>query len=174
MYTKISDFINENNENIYLGELDVAKLEENMLENGFGTVQDHTDAGGADLSISRSLYLNGEVIGGYNMLKSIEGCIHYEKKGDYKNLKFFVDKDYLKRYKGKKGIYSDYIYIDEKYRNKNYAKYLIDYSKSIGDYVWGGSLPNKTSEYWLEKQNRIKIFQFEVDEQIQIFTSTKI
>lgn len=176
MYTKISDFLNENN-NIYLGKLNVEDLEKNMIRDGFGTLKDHIEAGGGDLTISKSLYLNGKVIGGYllckfDMLKSIDGCIDNENKGIYKKLKFFVNKDFLNKYKGKIGIFSDYIYIQDEYRNKNYAKYLIDYSKSLGDYVWGGSLPNKTSEYWLEKQNRIKIFQMEVDGNIELFTAT--
>lgn len=165
--------------NLYLDKLDVKSLEENMIKDGCGTLQSHIDAGGADLNLSKSLYLNGEIIGGYllcesDILISFKGCLKYTKKGIYTDMKIFVDRKFLNNYKHKKGIFSDYIYIDEKYRNKGYSKILIDYSKSLGDYVWGGSIPETTSKYWLEKQNRIKIFQIDVDGHTELFTSTLI
>lgn len=166
--------------NIYIGKLDIDHLEKNMIKDGCGTLQDHIDAGGADLNLSRSLYLNNEIIGGYLLCKSdilisIKGCVKYTKKGYYENMKIFVDKKFLKNYKGKNGIFSDYIYIIEKYRNNGYANLLIDYSKSLGDYVWGGCILNTiSSNYWLEKQNRIKIFQIDVDGHTELFTSTLI
>lgn len=155
--------------------LDIKKMGEHMAKNNFGTLDSHR---GFNLKMSKSLYLNGEVIGGYmlrkaSMMEVVNMVLKY--KSEFKNLKFFVDKDFLKKYSGKKGIYSDYIYIDEKYNGNEYAKILIDYSKSLGDYVWGGSEQGRTSEYWLNKTDRIKIFEY-IDEKGRhaLFSATPI
>ena len=153
----------------------------NMIKHGFGTLESHTEAGGVDLSLSRSLCLNGKTVGGYilakaSMPETIKAVIRMYKSGLYKDLKFFVDKDFLNKYMNKRGIYSSFLYINEEYNGSNYAKILIDYSRTIGDYVWGGSIPNKSSEYWLDNTDRIKIFQFidTEDGKLGLFTATPV
>jgi hypothetical protein len=128
---------------------------------------------------SKSLEINGKIIGGYILVEfSIFDFMNcFSELLNNKiiwNIRHFTTKDDINRYKSKKGIFSAMLGIEKEFRNNGYSKYLIDYSLSLGDYVWGLSDPAVSTNYWLFKQNRKKILQYFHKDGITVLTSTKI
>jgi hypothetical protein len=159
--------------NIKLGNINLLKCKENRDSNIFGDI----DLDWIDLKISKSLLLNNKVIGGYllkesSMLPNIETLKKLNNNGDIENLKIHITNKELEIFKNKIGIFSNFIYIDKRYRNKNLSKYLIDYSLTKGDYIWGIS-DITTSDFW-KKHNRIIIASYTEELGESILTSTKI
>ncbi len=143
--------------------LDINKCKENYDESIFGSFENNFIDKAFDLKLSRSLSLNNEIIGGYmlkklSMIENIKYIYHFYKSGEYTDLKLFVNKEFLNKYKNKIGIFSDFIYIDKEYQGNNYGKILTDYSKTLGNYV-----PEETESYWITKQKRIKVLQYKDD-----------
>lgn len=162
-----------------LCELNIEMVINNFDENIFGRFQDNIDNKTFNPKLSKSLCLNDEIIGGYllgksSILEEIKLVLYWFKKDKLKNLKFFVGKEDLNKYKNKRGIFSNFIYIDPKYRSSNYGNILINYSKTLGDYVWGLSVPNESTEYWIEKQNRVKILEYNNSNGKVVLTATQI
>lgn len=163
----------------YLCDIDIEKTIENYDEKLFGSFNDKIERKTFDKEISKSLCLNNKIIGGYllsehSMLSTVSDIIYLVENGNLSDLKFYVDQNILDSYKNKKGILSDFIYIDKRYRGNNYANILINYGKSLGDYVWGLSIPNESTEYWVNKQNRVKILEYKDEDGLVILTSTKL
>jgi len=161
----------------HLCNIDMDKCIENFDENLFGSFKDKIDRETFDLKISKSLCFNNKVIGGYlldihSMLDTISDIVYWVEKDILKDLEFYVDQKFLEQYKNKSGVLSDFIYIDKEYRGNNYANILINYGKLLGDYVWGLSVPNETTEYWINKQGRIKILEYKEGTDVIILTST--
>ena len=178
MITKQQEYISKKN-HPYLCNIDMDEIIKHFDEKIFGPFQDKIDRKTFDLKLSKSLCLNDKVIGGYlldqySMLNTISDIIYWVEEKVLHNLKFYVTEDFINKYDGKIGILSDFIYIDKKYKGNNYANILIDYGKSLGDYVWGLSVPNESTEYWVNKQDRIKILEYKDDNGLVILTATKL
>ncbi len=160
---------------VSLCDIDIEKCKQNRLVDVWGEI----DNMWFDLEISKSLLLNGEVVGGYLLknysliliLKSLKICF---EEGDISNLKFYLNEKELEVYNDKNGIYSNFIYIDKKYNKRNLSKYLIDHSIKIGDYVWGISDLNTTTDFWLKKQNRIIVATYKEELGESVITATKL
>ena len=162
-----------------LCDLNIQKTIENFNEELFGPYQYKIERETFDTNLSKSLCLNGDVIGGYllgkySMLNCISDINYHVNNGTLSDLKFYINQDFLNKYKNKIGILSDFIYIDKTHKGNNYADILIDYSKSLGDYVWGLSVPDETTEYWTSKQKRIKVLEYKDDTGLVILSTTEL
>lgn len=163
----------------YLCDLNLDELIKNFDENIFGSFQDKIDNEEIDLSISKSLCLNGEIIGGcllkkQSMLESINTLKYWIDNKYFNNLIYYISDNKLNMYNNKKGILISYIYIKEEYRNNYYSKILTDYINKLGDYTWGISIPDISLEYWL-KNNRIKILEYtDNNKEKSVITATKL
>ncbi len=160
---------------VKLCDIDLDKCKKNRISDIFGD----NDSRWYDTNLSKSLSLNNEIIGGYllkeySLITNIYSLKIRFQESDITDLKFYLSEEELNVYENKIGIYSNFLYIDEKYRNKKMSKYLIDYSLNIGDYVWGISDINSTSDFWLKKQNRIIIATYKEELGDSMITSTII
>jgi hypothetical protein len=164
------------NEQITICDLNSKYVKNHYDEELFG----HFTEEGMNKNLSKCLCKNNEIIGCYllnkqSMLETIKYILYYIKENTYKDLKWFIKKDDLNKYKNKRGVFGKFLYIGDEYRNNNYGNILIDYSKTLGDYVWGITAKGKMDKYWLKKQNRIKICEWmEQDGSISLLTATKI
>lgn len=170
------NFLNEESSQIKICDLNMKYVTTNYDEKIFG---DFTDEN-VDKKISKCLCKNNQIIGCYllkkkSMLETIKTIIYWVKEKKYKDLKFFLTKEELEKYKNKKGIFGRFLFIDKKYRNQNYGNILINYSKSLGDYNWGLTIKGDIDDYWVKHRNRIKICEWtEQDGSVSVLTATKI
>jgi hypothetical protein len=167
-----------NKENPILCDLNLEWAKNNYDEKLYGKFSEENYD--VNRKMSKCLCLNNVIIGCYllskkSMLQSLKDVIYFIKEGIYTNLKFYISKEELQKYKNKRGIFSYFLYIDKNYRNKNYAHILIDYSNTLGDYVWGVTIKGEADKYWTEKQGRIEICEWkEEDGSISVLTATKV
>lgn len=162
----------ESKEELTLDEVDIEWARSHFDRETFGDFESHLDPDrtSIDFDISKSLKLNGEIVGCYCLSKfSIIECLSRVEswmEGDeseklYKDLQFFMPKKEIRKvFKNKVGIFGDYLYIDTPYRNKNYAQILIDYAKTLGDYNWGITARGKPEKFWIEKQKRTRVYEY--------------
>lgn len=111
-----------------------------------------------DETISKSISINDKIIGVYLLgdTQLPEILSYYDN--DFKDkFSYKLEKDAnIENYKDKKGIYGIFLYVLPEYRNEGYGKKLIEYSQSIGDYVWGQhDLKLNNIEHWLKKRKLI-------------------
>ena len=165
----------ENMESLTLCDIDIEWARDHF-DPKFGDFEGHLDPerGNIDVKISKCLKLNDEIIGCYCLSKiTITECIFrlkYWAGGDgdleedeiqIKDLKFFVPEKTIKRiFKGKDGIFGDYLYILPEHRNKQYADVLIKYSQTLTDYNWGITGRGEPENFWINKKHRTKICEY--------------
>lgn len=169
-------FLNEQHSEIKICDLNMEYVKNNYDEELFGNFTEE----GMNKKISKCLCKNDEFIGYYllnkqSMLEAIKYVFYWVKEKKYKDLKWFVTKDELNKYKNRKGIFGKSLFVDKKYRNQNYGNVLINYSKSLGDYNWGVTIKGDIDDYWVKHRNRIKICEWtEQDGSVSVLTATKI
>ena len=191
--------VNEFQKLPYLCDIDMDSLLKTYNTDIYGPFDIRIERESFDINLSKSLCLDGKTIGYYLLgnaqlvedgIELFQYWFDETNNGDneypVKNLKLLIDEATIIAYKGKKGIFSDFLWIAPEHRNKNYGKILIDYSLSLGDYVWGisniGNGSNKfeliktalADKYWLNYRNRISILEYDDTEHKFLVSDTKL